>query len=122
MEDNMQLSEIYQWEIETADRRVISQYKEDGSEVPSTTIPIDQVVRASIIARIGDFPRHDILIDLSKGEKFIKHFGRGMLKDNGGGYRLAEYLHCIETSTYRLWVFSSNGQSLVTNKECEIYI
>jgi hypothetical protein len=33
-----------------------------------------------------------------------------------------EYLHCLETTHYRLWVFSSSGQSLVTNPEYELYL
>ena len=33
-----------------------------------------------------------------------------------------EYLHCIETTAYRLWVFSSSGQALVTNPEFQLYL
>jgi hypothetical protein len=33
-----------------------------------------------------------------------------------------EYVHCIETTHYRLWVLSSSGQALVTNPEYELYL
>lgn len=117
----MSISEIYQWEVEEPDR-VIRQYSDDGSENPSTLIQPDKVVRASIIPRKMPFPRHDILIDHSKGETFVKRFGRGILKNVNGEYVLSEYLHCIETKNYRLWVFSTTGQSLVTNIEFEVYL
>jgi len=119
----MEISEFYQWEIETDDHEVIRQYNDDGTENPSTMIPADRVVRASILPRIPEGrPRHDVLLDLSKGEKFVKRFGRGIMKNsNGGGYKLAEYLQCIQTTYYRLWVFSMTGQSLVTNPDFEVY-
>lgn len=120
----MEISEIYQWEVEHSDHSVIRQYNDDGSENPSTMIKVDEVVRASILPRIPEGrPRHDILLDLSKGEKFIKRFGRGIMKNlNGKDYSLFEYVHCIETSHYRFWIFSNSGQSLVTNPEFEVYL
>ncbi len=120
----MDLSELYQWEIETSDHKVIRQYNDDGTENPSTMIPVNDVVRASILPRLSaGRPRHDILLDLSKGERFVKRFGRGIMKNaNGQGYKLAEYLQCIVTNKYRLWVFSMTGQSLVTNPEFEVYL
>src|SRR4030042_2988305 len=119
----MDLKEVYQWEVETADHTVTRQYNEDGSENPSSLIPAGDVVRASLLPRVPEGrPRHDILLDPSKGEKFIRRFGRGIMKNKGEGYVLAEYLQCVVTSHYRLWVFSMTGQSLVTNPEFEVYI
>ncbi len=120
----MNLSELYQWEVETTDHQIIRQYNDDGSENPSTLIPIEEVVRASLLPRIPEGrPRHDVLIDRNKGEKFVKRFGRGIMKNqNGNGYSLFEYLHCIQTSHYRFWVFSNTGQSLVTNPGFEVYL
>ena len=119
----MKISEIYQWEIETADHTVIRQYNDDGSENPSILIPADEVVRVSILPRIPEGrPRHDVLLDRSRGEKYVRRFGRGIMKNKGEGYALAEYLHCVQTSHYRLWVFSQTGQSLVTNPEFEVYL
>lgn len=121
----MQISELYQWEIETDDNQIIRQYDNDnnGIETPSTVIPCDKVVRVSILPRIiNGYPRHDVLIDISKGEKFIKRFGRGFMKKISKRYELFEYIHCVEISHYRLWVFSSTGQSLVSNKDFDLYI
>jgi hypothetical protein len=117
----MRIEELYQWEVETASGDTIRQYNEDGSENPSTLIPVDEVVRASILSRYG-VRRHDILLDLSRGERFIRRFGRAIMKDRGEGHKMEEYLQCIVTNHYRLWVFSSTGQSLVTNPEYEVYI
>jgi len=116
----MKLSELYEWEVETSDR-VIRQYNDDGTENPSTMISVDEVVRASIISRNGR-PRHDVLLDRAKGERFIKRFGRGIMKNVSGKFIMAEYLQCIQTTHYRLWVFSTTGQSLVTNPELEVYL
>jgi hypothetical protein len=33
-----------------------------------------------------------------------------------------EYIHCIVTTHYRMWVFSSSGQVLITNPEYELYL
>lgn len=119
----MKISEIYQWEIETVDHQVLRQYNDDGSENPSTLIPVNDVVRASIIPRTPNSrPRHDALIDRENGGRFIRRFGRGIMKDKGDGYNLAEYLQCIVTTHYRMWVFSTTGQALVTSPEFEVYL
>lgn len=119
------MKDWYQWEVETLDHTVIRQYNDDGSENPSTMIPVDLVVRASILPRAGGLgmflPRHDVLVDFDKGERFVRRFGRGILKDKGQGYKQAEYLHCIETTNYKLWVFSSTGASIVANPKLEVY-
>jgi hypothetical protein len=112
---------LYQWEMELADHRIIRQYNEDGSENPSTMIPVDEVVRASILPRVGLLPRHDILLDRERGERFVRRFGRGIMKDSGEGFKQAEYLQVIVTTHYRLWVFSSTGNSLVANPDLEVY-
>jgi len=122
MKSNFPISAWYQWEVETNDHQVIRQYNDDGSENPSTMIPVETVVRASILPQIAGRERHDVLLDLVKGEKFIRRFGRGIMKNQGGGYKLSEYLHCIATDRYRLWVFSLTGQSLVTNASYEVYV
>jgi hypothetical protein len=116
----MKISEAYQWEVEEPSG-IIRQYNDDGSENSSSMIAITEIVRISIIPRVAGLPRHDVLINQEKGEKFVRRFGRGIMKNNGG-YMLSEYLHCIETNRYRFWVFSSTGQSLVTNSEFEVYI
>lgn len=118
----MEISEFYQWEVETLEHKVLRQYNEDGTENPSTLIPVDKVVRVSILPRIPEGrPRHDVLIDHNKGEKFIRRFGRGIIKNNDG-FNLVEYIHCVETNRYRLWVFSLTGRSLITNPQFEVYI
>ena len=73
--------DIYQWEVEDVFHRDIRQYNEDGSENPSTLIVPAEVVRVSIVPRIPiKLPRHDVLLDHGKNERFIKRFGRGFEK------------------------------------------
>ena len=116
------MNELYGWEVEILDHTVIRQYPGDGTETPSTKIPVGEVVRASIVPHLGAGPRHDVLLDHGRGEKFVKRFGRGIMKDRGNGHKLVEYLHCLETTHYRFWIFSSSGQSLVTNPDYELYL
>jgi len=116
----MRLSEVFQWEVE-GPGGIVRQYNDNGSENPSTLIPED-VVRISIIPFAGGVLRHDVIINKDKGERFVKRFGRGIIKNRGGGYGLVEYLHCIQTNNYRFWVFSTTGQSLVTAPDFEVYL
>src|SRR4030042_2896558 len=102
------LNELYQWEVEHLGERVVRQYNEDGSENPSTMIVPSEVVRASILPRVPGLPRHDVVLDPSKDQRFVRRFGRGIMKDRGNGHKLVEYLHCIQTTHYRFWVFSSS--------------
>jgi len=115
------MRDAYGWEVELTDHRVICQYNPDGSENPSSMIPPEEVVRASVVPRVGGLPPLHILLDRARGERFVHRFGRGIMKDRGDGTKLVEYLHCIVTTHYRLWIFSSSGQALVTNPEYELY-
>jgi len=115
------MKDAYGWEVELTDHRVISQYNEDGSENPSSMIPPEEVVRASVVPRGGGRPPHHVLLDRARGERFVRRFGRGILKDHGAGVKLTEYVHCLVTTHYRLWVLSSTGQSIVANPDLEVY-
>jgi hypothetical protein len=114
------INSLYGWEVEHVDHSVVRQFNEDGTENPSTMIRAEEVVRASIYLRSTDVRRFNALIDRSIGERFVKRFGRGIMKDVGG-MKLVEYIHCIETTHYRLWVMSSTGQAIVTKPDYELY-
>lgn len=117
----MELAESYFWELETIDGVVLSQYDEEGKERSWKTIELDKVVRASFLPKLPLFPRHDCLIDITKGEKFVSRKGRGIMKFIDNGYKLAEYLQCFTTTNYRMWVFSTSGKVIITNKDYELY-
>jgi len=102
--------------------RVLRQFNDDGTEVPSTVIRPEEVVRVSLLPRVGGLQRHDLLIDRSCGEQFVRRFGRGFLKNSGEGFKSAEYLQVVETTHYRMWVFSTSGRALVTNPKFELYL
>lgn len=113
---------IYMYEMETADGTVMKQFAEDGKEYSWKTSIKDpeQIVRVTFVPRLPILPKHDILIDISNGERFVKRFGRGFLKQKIG-FNLAEYLNCVETNKYRFWLFS-NGSTLITRNDYEVYI
>jgi|GEM_PF-3193863 len=116
------LSDRFGWEVEIVGHRTVSQYNEDGTENPSSMIEPAKVVRASILPRILVMPRHDLLLDPEKENRFIRRFGRGILKDRGQGQELVEYIHCLVTTHYRVYVLSTSGQSLVTGPDYELYL
>jgi hypothetical protein len=116
------LQDRYGWEVEHEGGTVLRQYNEDGSENPSTKILPGEVVRASIMPRVIGLPRHDVLISRFRGERFVRRFGRGFLKVRGDGVRHTEYLQCIETTRYKIWVSSVTGQVLVTHRDEEVYL
>ena len=117
----MKLNQLYLWEMETAKGEVLRQYDNDGHEQSWKQLNPDEVIRVSFIPLLPTLPQHDVLIDISNGEKFIKRFGRGFIKQTGSGFKLKEYLNCCVTSNYRFWVFS-NGRCMVTRPDYEVYL
>ena len=77
----MRINDLYFWQLEMADGTVHSQWSPDGQESAWKDIKdLDQVVRASLIPKISALPRHDCIIDINNGHRFVKRFGRGFLK------------------------------------------
>ena len=117
----MKLNNLYNWQIETKSGDIIKQYDESGTEQSSKKILPDDVVRISYRPLISILPQHNIIIDHSVGEKFIRRFQRGFLKQKNEGFQLHEYLHCCVTNRYRVYIFS-NGSILITHKDYELYL
>jgi hypothetical protein len=115
-------NKMYSWEIELLDKSVHKQFKEDNTENSWKDLPADSIVRVTFVPAIKVLPKHSIMIDPTKGyNMFVKRFGRGFLKQGSDGIRLREYLNCVITKKYRLYVFS-NGTSIVTHPNYEIYL
>jgi hypothetical protein len=76
----MEFSKLYQWEMETSDNQVLKQYEEDGKENTWTSLDPNKIVRVSFLPSLSILPRHDCLIDISSGERFIKRFRRNAHK------------------------------------------
>ena len=112
---------LYSWEIETSDGSILRQYDEQGNEQTWKQVDTDKVVRVSMMPSLPVLPRHDCFVDASKGEKFIRRFGRGFIRQTEDGFRLKESLNCIVMNRYRLWVFST-GRTMITNIEQEVYL
>lgn len=118
----MKPNDLYFWQIETADGKIISQFDQDGQEHSWKEVENkDAIIRVSLIPKLAVLPQHDIIIDIASGEKFIKRFGRGFIKQGNDGFKLREYVNCIITNRYRAWIFST-GRVLITRKDYEVYL
>jgi hypothetical protein len=110
----MLLQERYQWEALKADGTTIT----EGAD-------LTDCVRLKLLPQVEGLPLHAVA-----GVPMVRRFCRGFLTAGvsstgeagqvDGGY--TEYLHCIVCSTFRLYVFSTNGQAVVTPPELELYI
>ena len=118
---NITHSTIYSWEIALVNGEIYKQYNDLGEEQSWKNLPLDQIVRISFIPQLGLLPQHDVFIDLEKGDRFIKRFGRGFIKQGVDGFELRMYLNCVITNKYRFYIFS-NGRTLITNKDQEVYL
>ncbi len=116
------IQENYAWEVHTIEDVVYNQYLESGQETSFAIVPIDKVCRISLVPKQPFLQRHDCVLDYEKGDRLVSRFGRGIIKDTGKGFTTVEYLNCIHTNNYRMWVFSSNGKCLITNKDFELYL
>lgn len=122
----MEIKDIYNWEIQIADGTVIKQYNKDGSGNNWKFLPdgkpllLNEVVQVSFIPKSPLFPKHVCLIDISKGERFERRFARGFIKPERNG--MFEYLHVCVTNRYRMYVFSTTGNVIMTRNDYEIYL
>jgi hypothetical protein len=117
----MDFKDTYHWEIETVDGLITRQYV-NGLENTWKGLSLDKIVRCSFIPQIALLPRHDVLIDLAAGERFVRRFGRGFLKQTSEGIKMKEYLNCCVTNKFRFHVFGSCGRTLITREDYEVYI
>jgi len=97
----------YKWEVELEDSTIISDGRIEDPE---------KVIRISYIPTITIYPRHDIMFG---DVRFIKRFTRSFMGLNGP---LKEYLHCVITSQFRLYLFSSSGRTLITQADYDLYL
>jgi hypothetical protein len=112
---------MYSWEIELLDHSIHRQYDENGIEKSSKELPADQVCRVTLVPALSVLPTHNVFIDFTKGERFMKRFGRGYLKSGEDGIKLREYVQVVHTNKYRFHVFSS-GNTILTEPNYELYI
>jgi hypothetical protein len=113
-------SEIYSWEMETIDGVVLKQYNEKGEEQSWKILDPDKVVRVTLVPVLPVMPTHSCVLDLSRGERFIRRFGRGFLKLSQG-FQLKYYINCIVTTNYRMYVIS-DGRVIITRNDYELYL
>jgi len=101
------IKKVYSWEIELIDKTIIT----GGNK-----FDFDKVIRCSYIPTIKLFPRHDIVfVDF----KFKKRFARAFM---GWDSLIKEYLHCIITDKFRVYIKSTNGSCIITPKDYEMRI
>ena len=98
------LPDAYAWEAERPDGAVVRA----GADV-------SDCVRFSLLPQRAGLPRHDVV-----QVPMLRRFGRGFVRALGGGMR--EYLHCLVTPGFRLYVRSSDGAAIVTPPDFELYL
>jgi len=101
------IRDFYKWEIEL---------KNGTIETKKNTFDPKDVIRVSYIPQIGFFPRHDIIFT---DFKFVKRFSRAFINLDA---TMREYLHCVITDKFRIYIKSSNGGVLITEKDYELRI
>lgn len=117
----MDVRTVYNWEIETVDGVILSQYAADGKEQSWKNVDTEKVVRFSYVPTVPLLPRHDVLFDLPNGDRFVRRFGRGFMKQKDG-FEIKEYLYVVVTDKYRLYVFGASGRTLITKPDLEVYL
>lgn len=110
----MELSGLYDWEIETISGAV---YRKGGDkrwqEIDATS-----VLRVSLIPNARNLaPVH---VYCSPDNAFVGWFGKGFLKQQDE-FRLSEYAQCIETEQQRVWVLS-DGKTIITHPDFELRV
>ena len=96
----------YSWHAELSDGRVIAEGGDLSGAVRFSLIP----------AATGScIPRHDLV-----GVRMRRRFCRGFLRAFGGGLR--EYVHCVVTDHFRIYVRSTDGAALITPADYELYL
>jgi len=109
-------NQYYQWEMELDDGTVRRQYGDDGRECTWKDLPLERIVRVSFLPRVPLLPPHHAIIDPAAGERFVRRFARGKLRQGGDGIRLREYVNCLVTTRYRLWSYH-DGRVIVTRPD-----
>ena len=116
----LNLATMYQWQIEyeiaTGSNLILNRY-DNGREQSSKSVDPKKVIRISLLPSLAILPQHDIFIDRSNGEYFVKWFGRMIMKK----LTPAHYLNCVETNKYRVWVHH-DGKVWVTHPKQEVYL
>jgi hypothetical protein len=49
-----------------------------------------------------------------------RRFARGFMRGLGGG--MMDYVHCVVCDGFRFWLFSTSGETLITDEDSELYI
>lgn len=114
----MGMADSYSWLIQTSDGKVIKKRERDGSLNKWRDIDRDKIIRFSFQPQLPLLPKHEIFIDIHNGNKFIKYFGRGFLKQKNN-FKLTNYIFCVVTKQFRVYV-THMGELMVTPKDYEI--
>lgn len=115
----MEKGDAYHWEITTRDGSVMAQYSDDGCRNKWQDIERDAVTMILLRSTLAHLPDHVVFIDRDAGNRFLRYFGRGFLKNRGSGYKLVEYAFCIVTKAFRVYVLS-DGRMILTPASYEL--
>lgn len=76
----MSLARLYTWELETKDGFILKQFDEKGDPHSTMELPAEDIIRVSLIPLFPTMNKHDCIIDLANGERFIKKFRKHFMK------------------------------------------
>ena len=114
----MGMADSYSWAIQTVDGEIIKKRNKDGSLKKWQDIDKDKIIRFSFVPMLPLLPQHEIFIDIMRGNKFIKYFGRGFLKQKNR-FKLSDYVFCVITEKFRVYV-NHMGAMTITPKDYEM--
>lgn len=102
------IEDLYSVEIELKDGRIVDERERDIK---------DKVARITYRPKSKILPSHTIVF--SRNYKFIKRFSRTFMKQRVG---VVERIHCVVTNKFRMYLFSSCGKTIITDKDYELYL
>ena len=108
-------SDIYTWELELKNGN-----KKIKKDINWNKFNKNKIKIVSFIPLFPNLlPRHDLLVEDNPLQSKI--FGRGFVKPTGEGYKLTDWVYCVETKKYKFWLFH-NGRTFITNREYDLRI
>lgn len=114
-----QPNECYTWVLKLADGSQFPQFM-DGVQRSAREVQADEVVEVAFLPNVGGLRGHVVRIDREGGDRFVRLFGRGFLKQSEG-FQLSGYAFCVETARFRAWVTWA-GTVVVMGPSEELYL
>ena len=100
--------------MEVQGRYIWTATRNDGVEF-TVGGDLDEAKEIAFYPTDAGLPKHVLT-----GVRMKRRFARGFMRGLGGGMR--EYVHCVVCEGFRFWLFSTSGETLITDEDSELYI